>query len=284
MRNFFQNLYIDYLLLFRIPNLSVYQRFLFLFEKYLFLVFSMFGIKTKCSFLKRRYFPGNKFGLIWLQIMLKDYYDYYHVPIKKEYPVIFDVGANIGDYALASALFYRKATIYCFEPVKSTFELLKRNLQKYQNVKLFNVGLGEKSGESSIYVPKDEHDRASFKRSVANRGETENILITDNVRIETLNEFAEKNNIKNIDVLKIDVEGFEASVLKGAKEVIKCTSFIIIEINLRNDPRQFHDIVSLLNNYQFRLYRFGKIRINPSEKNVEVLDIVFKNLDLKTNI
>jgi len=106
----------------------------------------------------------NNSGELWM-------IDYFSKRLPDNKPIIvFDVDANIGHYA--SAVISRlgdKAKVYCFEPSRSAFQMLAKNLSKYENVVLFNFGFGDKeecvilysntqgSGLSSVYNRRLNH-------------------------------------------------------------------------------------------------------------------------------
>jgi FkbM family methyltransferase len=110
--------------------------------------------------------------------------------------VIFDVGANIGDYA-REALKY--GSVHAFEPSKAMF----RELQKVPGIEAFNLALGDTEGQATLH---GSGTTASLLGDTA--GET--------VKLATLDSLWDAP----IDLLKIDVEGYELSVLKGAKRLI----------------------------------------------------------------
>jgi FkbM family methyltransferase len=135
-------------------------------------------------------------------------------------PIIFDVGANKGQYAnLINKVFDGSAKIYSFEPGKFTYSELLKNIKNIKNVKTYNFGLGSEerdmylnyddqgSGLASVYERKLEHANIDFKKK-------------EKIDIRTLDGFCKANKIERIDLLKIDVEGHEMEVLKGAKTIL----------------------------------------------------------------
>lgn len=137
-----------------------------------------------------------------------------------------DIGANIGSYTiLAGAV--SKAKVICFEPIPQTYKSLLLNIQLNQledHVKAINKGLGEKN------------DRLKFTNSF----DTVNHVITENgtadfveVEVITLNDFMKNGNVDIPSIIKIDVEGFEMSVLNGAENLLQNNALkvLIVEIN-----------------------------------------------------
>lgn len=130
-----------------------------------------------------------------------------------------DVGANIGLMSIYVSKLPQKVTTHAFEANPNTFEILKRNVQlnDSEEIVLHEIALGEKEGEGIIY-----EDQAQ------NRGGASLILDEQNttnfkVAIKPLDSFQ-----LNPKIIKIDVEGYELFVLKGAVETIKKYQPILI--------------------------------------------------------
>jgi FkbM family methyltransferase len=129
--------------------------------------------------------------------------------------IIFDVGANVGEYSKTLSDKFPNGRIFSFEALPATFEILKGNLRTCENVTLVNYALGDQEETRAIYTDGAGSGLTSFyPRESMNQPEAVHISVT------TVDLFCEKNNISNIDFLKIDVEGFEFEVLKGAEKMI----------------------------------------------------------------
>lgn len=135
----------------------------------------------------------------------------------KDNSIVFDVGANIGEWTELVLKINNSIKVHSFEPCNSTFLELEKNI-KNKNVKLNKVGLDISIGEKKFYVFGD----CSVLNSLHNRtcsnvsGCTEQKITTN-----TVDNYCAENNITKIDFLKIDVEGNDFNVLKGAKEMLK---------------------------------------------------------------
>jgi FkbM family methyltransferase len=140
--------------------------------------------------------------------------------IKRTCPIIFDVGANVGNYASAVIESFGRNNIilYCIEPSLKAFQMLRDNFQEYRNVKIYNLGLSDKAGTVKLYSNGKGEGAASIFIDHLHIGT--NALHVEEVTLTTLDEFCYKNNMEKIDFLKMDVEGNELSVLKGAKRML----------------------------------------------------------------
>lgn len=186
-------------------------------------------------------------------------------------PIVFDVGANIGDYSIAvNSIFGERAQVYCFEPSKETFALLKENLRNYKNTKLYNLGLGQENTQTILYSDKKGSGLASlYNRKLEYHG----IIMgeRENVAIRRLDDFCRENNIEHIHFLKMDVEGNELNVLRGAEGMIKSRAVDYIQFEFGGcniDSRTFFkDFFDFLNP-RYKIYRILKdgIRLIDSYK------------------
>ena len=129
----------------------------------------------------------------------------YESPLK----TIFDVGANFGQTACRFAKAFPLAeTIYSFEPVPASFVRLRETVGSIPRVRIFNCALGDATGTIQMNLAPS-----------AGSNSIRSILTTTGsvpVSIDTVDNFCDSNQVKFIDLLKIDVEGFELGVLRGA--------------------------------------------------------------------
>lgn len=136
---------------------------------------------------------------------------------------IVEVGANIGNHMLYYCSQLQAQTVYCFEPNKINRSVLEKNISLNHlenNVKVFDVALGEKSG---IGVEKS----FSLANTGMNRIEAVDANAIHGISIKPMDDF----KFEKIDFIKIDVEGFEVQVLIGAKEtILKNKPIIMVEV------------------------------------------------------
>jgi FkbM family methyltransferase len=151
----------------------------------------------------------------------------WNLPIK----CVFDVGANIGQTSLSVLEYFSDAQVYSFEPHPDTFKML-RELLNDRRAHAFNIALGAKAGDGELFTY-DIHVINSLTPTsphAVHFGRTGQPII---VQVSTIDEFCSAYAIQNIDILKIDVEGCELDVLKGATETFNSQKirFVYAEFN-----------------------------------------------------
>lgn len=127
---------------------------------------------------------------------------------------IFDVGANTGDYSLLASQLVPSATIHAFEPLPSTFDILKKTLAGTSRVRLNNFGLGAREQLVQLHHRGGGDVTASaFPLESDSQGEAPAQITS--VRIVRGDDYVKSAAVPKVDFLKIDVEGMEYEVMKG---------------------------------------------------------------------
>jgi len=168
---------------------------------------------------------------------------------------IFDVGANVGQTAIQCAKDFPNAKIYSFEPISKTYQTLVANTEKYPTVICKNLAFGDNPGNLEINIFDDENSELNSLVST-------NMNLNENskkevIKVDTIDQFLTENNILEIDLLKIDTEGFEINVLNSATKSFNNNKIklIFIEVGLDNEINKRHqnilDIQSYLNQKNF---------------------------------
>ncbi len=207
---------------------------------------------------------------------------------KKENLVLFDVGANVGDYskALIDSFKNNPITLFAFEPSKKTFLKLKENIGESDNVCLFNFGFSNQKTILKLFSDSDLSGLASlYKRKLDHF----NIEMNNEEEVEliTIDEFCNANKIKNIDFLKLDVEGHELKVLQGAERMINSDKIKFIQFEFGgcdiDSKTYFQDFYYLLRDkYKFyRVVKNGLHLINNYNERLEIFTTINYLAELK---
>lgn len=176
--------------------------------------------------------------------------------------VCLDIGANLGSYSYClSRIVSDTGKVFAFEPVSQTYKGLESNLTKTKstNVFAYNLGFSDSEGNATIFVPNlvglPSHGRAHLSSPTADE-----IGECVEVRLTTIDKFHDEHGLGRINFMKMDVEGAELLVLKGATKVLnQYTPALLLEIeeqHTRNYDYTPQEIFRMLNSsgYQYVYY------------------------------
>ena len=170
--------------------------------------------------------------------------------------VIIDGGANLGNYSLNVNKIIPDSNIYAFEPVEKTFNLLKNNTSGYSKIIAVNKGLFYKNCEMQINVyPSHTHSSIYDIESLPY-----NVVEKEKINLIKGDDFIKENNISNIDLLKLDLEGAEFDAIQGFSKALNEKKIRIIQfeygyINITTKKL----LIDYYNFFSERGYLVGKI-------------------------
>jgi len=155
--------------------------------------------------------------------------DYVCNKLKIEGTECIDIGAHVGLWSMH--LVKRFKFVHCFEPIKEFTEILKYNIEA-DNYEIYNVALGEKGRFVDMIVPRsmtgNTHvdDGMRGKEAVRLGNSDKGTYVCKNIPMISLDEY----EFDDIGLIKIDVEGYELPILKGAKEtLLKHKPIMVVE-------------------------------------------------------
>jgi FkbM family methyltransferase len=148
---------------------------------------------------------------------------------------VFDIGANVGQFATRIHAVLPEAIIYAFEPLADCFETLKFRMREAERFRAFNVGLGDTAGErlfhrnnfsqSSSFLAMTEVHRRNFPFTARER--------LARARLGRLDDIAKDLEMPPHILVKIDVQGFEDRVIAGGRVVIEQARVALVEVSFR---------------------------------------------------
>ncbi|CAN5456325.1 hypothetical protein BH09BAC3_BH09BAC3_15220 [soil metagenome] len=182
------------------------------------------------------------------------------IELCRESEVIFDIGANTGVYSLIAKAMNQKAKVYAFEPVGRVFSKLQ------ENIALNNFGIvpiekavSNSDGTAVIYDTPAEHTYSVTVNKNLSSPETR--VIETKIETITLNSFIRQNDIKRVDLIKIDVETHEPEVLEGFSDYLfQFKPTLLIEILNDEIGARVDKIVRGLGYLYFNIDERGTIR------------------------
>src|SRR5215467_5764442 len=148
---------------------------------------------------------------------------------------VIDVGAHKGEFSSAIRALVPECRIYAFEPLPDCCSVLSRRLGSNGHSQIFPVAVGRKSGtvtlwrsryakSSSVLLMAKLH-KESFPRTAKSEPLT--------VQMKSLDQFSVEMKLERKVLLKIDVQGYEAEVLRGATALLQKTDCVLLEVSFR---------------------------------------------------
>ena len=168
---------------------------------------------------------------------------------------IWDIGAHKGETTLYFANEFPRATIRSFEPVGSNYNSLVQNCKKLDNFYSHNFALGEENTKTKIFL-----QSASVIHSLRddlNKPSAEDTKSED-IEVKTIDYVINEVKTASMDLLKIDVEGYEIQVLEGARQslVEKKINFLYLETGLDDRFNSFQTLLDFLYPVGYLPYAF----------------------------
>lgn len=210
------------------------------------LFFSFFGLK-----LKRIRNEEMKDPFYLQKLLMRD----------MNMPVIFDVGAYIGEITLQYQKLFPQSTIYAFEPFSVSVEKLKNRVGKLRNIKIYPMAFSDTQGRKKLNLNPDCSSNSFYEVTADAKKYFKKAPGFGFEEVETtrIDDFAKKERIQKINILKLDVEGAEINVLKGAREMLTKHAIDIIYSEVMFFPHykegaMFYELCSFLNDFHYSLF------------------------------
>ena len=196
---------------------------------------------------------------------------------------IVDIGANRGQFALAAREF-SGAHVYSFEPLPHIAEIYKKVFENDSAVKLFVSAIGPESKNQEIHI--SARDDSS---SLLEIGKSQSELFpgtyeigTMEIHVGRLTDFIKKNDIIGPALLKLDVQGFELSALKGCQDLLFSFQYIYCEcsfVELYKNQSLAYEIFDFLNGYGYKISGVYNPFYNREGKCIQA-DFLLKNVKM----
>lgn len=200
--------------------------------------------------------------------------------ISRELQFSLDIGANVGNY---SKLLIEESNsyIFAFEPLDGAFDNLNKLVIEHPNrIEAFKLALGDKNVEKNLNFTDEKSEKATFLDDISKLSFYEGASNKKKlVNVVTLDEFMEQKNLfdKEIDLIKIDTEGYELEVLKGSKRLIEINKpkYIQLEFNIHQlfKNHTMYEFSKYLKKYElFQILPFGNklLKVNPEKAETNI--------------
>lgn len=214
-------------------------------------------------------------------------------------PVIFDVGAHVGESVIEFQNTIPNSSIHSFEPDPDTYETLKYNTKECKNVFLNNLGITNAENVGNTLFYKHSHSKLNSLNKINIEGKTiqthlkskrndpaNNLtsLYNRNILVDltTLDLYCKENNIRTIDLLKLDTQGHERECLEGAGDILNRTKVIYTEImffDMYEISYNFYDIEKLIVPKGFSLYSIPRSHNEKQSDKIGWVEAIYCNLN-----
>lgn len=175
----------------------------------------------------------------------------------KHNPIVFDVGANVGAWTLGAKAVCPGAQIHAFEPSQSHRTQFDASTRALSDVTLVPTALSAETGTATLYKDQDITGLASLtQRELSHKGVT--MDQTETIETQTLDGYVAAAGVSHIDYLKIDVEGHELDVLRGAQATLAANKIGAVQFEFGGcnvDTRTFlRDFYALFDGLGYTLH------------------------------
>ncbi|TGD57201.1 FkbM family methyltransferase [Flavobacterium humi] len=178
--------------------------------------------------------------------------------VLKDDSVFIDIGTNKGIYLYQAEKIITRGAIIGFEPNKKLVAFVSK---LFKTAKVYPFAVSSKSGVSVLNIPKKGNGLQDTRASLESLGDE-----VEKIEIETvrLDDWAAKQGITKIDLIKIDVEGHEFDSIKGCEVILKTIRPVfIIEIELRHATYPIEAIFSFIANFGYDVFYFDRKKLMP---------------------
>lgn len=198
----------------------------------------------------------------------------------RSFRTIFDVGAHIGE---TSAFYARQApnsAIYAFEPIAHNYQQLVRTTAGSKRIRPVHTALAATSGERVIH-----HGETSQTHSLVgsvNDGRA-GLRSSENIQVQTIDEFCASNTIEHIDLLKTDTEGYDMEVLRGASGLFEREAIDFVYAEAGFDPADvqhtsFERLFAFLTGKGFGFMGLYELSVNGPPRHIEYCNALFSRI------
>ena len=193
---------------------------------------------------------------------------------------IIDVGANVGQFSVASAKLFPDVCIYSFEPNPHCVAKLRRNVELLGNVVVYPIAVGEEVGEVSFHVNSHSHSSSVLPLADGHVGAFPDAreVCTIQVNLSTLDDVFSTVELRRPVLLKLDVQGYEVQAVRGATETLRRVDYVVLEASFKpmyQGEMLFIDMVRMMESQGFIFLRPVGQLTDPRTDEIIQIDALF---------
>ena len=219
--------------------------------------------------------------LTWPKFSLTSYHMVFALRRQGVMPkTIIDVGANVGQFAVACAKIFPESVVHSFEPQPDCVQELMRNTRTLSNVEVHPMALGARSGTVQLHVNSHSHSSSILNLGQRHRDAFPNAREVGSIEVplSTLDHEFDARPLAAPVLLKLDVQGYEPSVIEGATQLLKRVEYVLLEASLSplyEGELTFMQVVRLMESYDFTFLRPLDWLKDPETGEVLQMDALF---------
>ncbi|MHC4191165.1 MAG: FkbM family methyltransferase [Planctomycetota bacterium] len=197
---------------------------------------------------------------------------------------VLDVGANVGQYAVAAAKLFSNVQVYSFEPEPDSIKQLRKNTSSFDNIKIIPIAIGDSIGEIDFQVNTYRQASSILPLSSARRKAFPSAKVCETIKVElsTLDNALAGIELQRPILLKLDVQGYESKVLFGASEILKKVDYVLVETcfePLYEGEVVFWELLGIMERYGFKFSRPVNSVSSPVSGEIVEMDVLFVRAD-----
>lgn len=187
-------------------------------------------------------------------------------------PVIIDGGAHRGGSVAAFSSLAPEAQFHCFEPDPVLADSLRTIFAGKGNVKVVQAALGESRGCSNFNINASRPTNSLLQMAEGLQPNLRDLcqaVAQIEVEVTTLDAYCRENGLGRVDIVKLDLQGYDYMALRGARSVLRETSVVMVEVlfvEIYKGCRLFPDILGLMHELGFDLYTLCGLQYGEESK------------------
>lgn len=201
---------------------------------------------------------GSSDLLVYEQVFINKQYnpivEYFHLN-RLGVNIILDCGANIGLSSIFFSSHFPNAKIFAYEPDGDNFKAAEDNVKNNPNINIYKEAIWSESAK--LKMSHSFRDTLEWSRQVL-KVENE---VDGTVAGISLSDIIQRTGTNSIDLLKIDIEGAEFEIFKNSSSLSCLEKVKIICIEIHNEIGDEGEIISVLNNYGFKVLKYGELTL-----------------------
>lgn len=193
---------------------------------------------------------------------------------------VIDVGANRGQFLTWASVRFPSARFDCFEPIPSSVRKLRQVSPEGRTVEIHGFALGEHRGSERLFVTASDDSSSLLEPTLLQTSEFPGSRVVEEIQVEIvrLDQMLDAESINRPALLKIDVQGAELQVLRGAEGCLSAIDYVLVEcsfVELYRGQSLAEEIVEQLELHDFSLVGFFSETFNAAGRKIQA-DALFE--------